>query len=103
MCGVVGIYTGDRRIAREETVRAMHDIIKQGKALYWGTSEWSADQVMQAWSIAQRHHLQKGRVESHDLVGRIFRGVLGIEFDRTVLEISSQPLALRHRHAQVRG
>jgi voltage-dependent potassium channel beta subunit len=47
----------------EETVRAMHDIITQGKALYWGTSEWSADQIMQAWQVAERHHLHKPQME----------------------------------------
>ena len=47
----------------EETVRAMHDIITQGKALYWGTSEWGAEQIMQAWQIAERHHLHKPVVE----------------------------------------
>ena len=47
----------------EETVRAMHDIITSGKALYWGTSEWSADQIMQAWQIAERHHLHKPQME----------------------------------------
>ena len=43
----------------EETVRAMHDIIERGKALYWGTSEWSADEIGAAWEIADRHHLHK--------------------------------------------
>lgn len=47
----------------EETVRAMHDIITQGKALYWGTSEWSADQIMQAWQIAERYGLHKPQME----------------------------------------
>jgi voltage-dependent potassium channel beta subunit len=47
----------------EETVRTMHDIITSGKALYWGTSEWSADQIAQAWDIADRHHLQKPVME----------------------------------------
>ncbi len=47
----------------EETVRAMHDIITRGKALYWGTSEWSADQIMAAWQIAERHHLHKPQME----------------------------------------
>src|SRR5512140_2700341 len=36
----------------EETVRAMNDIIVQGKALYWGTSEWSAADIHAAWHIA---------------------------------------------------
>jgi voltage-dependent potassium channel beta subunit len=47
----------------EETVHAMHDIVAQGKALYWGTSEWSAGQIMDAWQIAERHHLHKPQME----------------------------------------
>lgn len=47
----------------EETVWAMHDIIAQGKALYWGTSEWSAEQIRTAWDIAERHHLHKPVME----------------------------------------
>jgi voltage-dependent potassium channel beta subunit len=37
----------------EETVRAMHNLIAQGKVLYWGTSEWSAQQVTEAWGVAR--------------------------------------------------
>lgn len=47
----------------EETVWAMHDLISRGKALYWGTSEWSADEIRAAWDIADRHHLHKPVVE----------------------------------------
>jgi voltage-dependent potassium channel beta subunit len=47
----------------EETVWAMHDMIERGKALYWGTSEWSAAEIMSAWQIAERHHLRKPVVE----------------------------------------
>jgi voltage-dependent potassium channel beta subunit len=47
----------------EETVWAMSDIIAQGKALYWGTSEWSADEIRAAWEIAERHHLHKPVME----------------------------------------
>ncbi|MEM7142682.1 MAG: aldo/keto reductase [Actinomycetota bacterium] len=43
----------------EETVWAMHDIITAGKALYWGTSEWNADEIRAAIEIAERHHLHK--------------------------------------------
>ncbi|MEO8305066.1 MAG: aldo/keto reductase [Betaproteobacteria bacterium] len=43
----------------EETVYAMHDIISAGKALYWGTSEWTAAEIVAAWQIADRHHLHK--------------------------------------------
>jgi len=38
----------------EETVRAMNFLINQGKALYWGTSEWTAMQIMQAYQISER-------------------------------------------------
>jgi len=41
----------------EETVRAMNHIINQGKAFYWGTSEWSKAQIMEAYQIARREHL----------------------------------------------
>lgn len=37
----------------EETVRAMHDLVAQGKVLYWGTSEWSAQQLTEAWAVAR--------------------------------------------------
>ena len=41
----------------EETAWAMNLILQQGKALYWGTSEWSAQQITQAYGIARREHL----------------------------------------------
>ncbi len=41
----------------EETVRAFNHVINQGKAFYWGTSEWSAQQIMQAYAIARQEHL----------------------------------------------
>ncbi|MBS0316925.1 MAG: aldo/keto reductase [Proteobacteria bacterium] len=47
----------------EETVWAMSDMIRQGKALYWGTSEWSAADIRAAWDIAERHHLHKPVME----------------------------------------
>jgi voltage-dependent potassium channel beta subunit len=47
----------------EETVHALHDIIVQGKALYWGTSEWSADEIRAAHAVAARHGWHKPVVE----------------------------------------
>jgi voltage-dependent potassium channel beta subunit len=47
----------------EETVWAMHNIIEQGKALYWGTSEWAASEIIAAIQIAERHHLHKPVME----------------------------------------
>ncbi|MFP4228661.1 MAG: potassium channel beta subunit family protein [Salinivenus sp.] len=41
----------------EETVRAMSYLIDQGYALYWGTSEWSAEQIRHAYGVARREHL----------------------------------------------
>jgi voltage-dependent potassium channel beta subunit len=47
----------------EETVWAMHNIIEWGKALYWGTSEWPAGDILSAIEIAERYHLHKPVVE----------------------------------------
>lgn len=41
----------------EETVWAMNHLIQQGKVLYWGVSEWSAKEIVEAHLIAQKHHL----------------------------------------------
>jgi voltage-dependent potassium channel beta subunit len=41
----------------EETVRAMNQVIRDGKAFYWGTSEWSAEQIRAAHGIARRERL----------------------------------------------
>ena len=47
----------------EETVWAMHNIVERGQALYWGTSEWDAADILTAIEIAERHHLHKPVVE----------------------------------------
>lgn len=47
----------------EETARAMDDLIHQGKVLYWGTSEWSAEQIVAAYDICERYNLYKPKVE----------------------------------------
>ena len=47
----------------EETVRAMDDLIHQGKILYWGTSEWSAADIMRAYAIAREYDLVPPRME----------------------------------------
>jgi voltage-dependent potassium channel beta subunit len=53
----------DKTTPIEETVWAMHNIIEWGKALYWGTSEWSAAEIVAAIEIAERHHLHKPVME----------------------------------------
>ncbi len=47
----------------EETVWAMHRMVERGQALYWGTSEWSADEIRAAWDIADRRNLHKPVME----------------------------------------
>jgi voltage-dependent potassium channel beta subunit len=56
-------HRSDPHTPIEETVRAMNDIIVQGKALYWGTSEWSAADIRAAWDIADRHCWHKPLTE----------------------------------------
>jgi voltage-dependent potassium channel beta subunit len=56
-------HRSDPNTPLEETVRAMSDIITQGKALYWGTSEWAADDIRAAWEMADRHGWHKPVVE----------------------------------------
>ena len=60
---LVYCHRPDPNTPLEETVYAMHDIISRGRALYWGTSEWSATDIMGAWHIADKHHLHKPIVE----------------------------------------
>jgi len=47
----------DPEVPMEELVWTMTNLIQQGKVLYWGTSEWSAQQLMEAHSVARQHHL----------------------------------------------
>ena len=60
---LVYCHRPDPQTPIEETVWAMHDMIGRGRALYWGTSEWSAAEIMEAWQLAERHHLRKPVVE----------------------------------------
>jgi voltage-dependent potassium channel beta subunit len=47
----------DPAVPIEETVWTMHNLILQGKVLYWGTSEWSATEIMEAYSVARQYNL----------------------------------------------
>jgi voltage-dependent potassium channel beta subunit len=55
---IVFCHRADPNTPMDETVWAMHDIVTRGKALYWGTSEWSAQEIRSAIEIAERHHLR---------------------------------------------
>lgn len=48
----------DKHTPIEETVWAMNQMIQEGKALYWGTSEWSAREIRQAYDFARQEHLR---------------------------------------------
>jgi len=56
---VIYCHRPDKATPIEETVWAMHNIIEWGKAFYWGTSQWDADEIVTAINIAERHHLHK--------------------------------------------
>lgn len=60
---VIFCHRPDKTTPIEETVWAMHNIIERGMAFYWGTSEWSAAEITEALSVAERHHLHKPVVE----------------------------------------
>lgn len=56
---IVYCHRPDPTTPIEETVWAMHNLIEWGKAIYWGTSEWSAAEIVAAIEIAEKHHLHK--------------------------------------------
>jgi voltage-dependent potassium channel beta subunit len=56
-------HRADLHTPVEETVRAMNHIIDQGKALYWGTSEWPAERILEAYHIARRERLIPPQME----------------------------------------
>ncbi|HET6486719.1 MAG TPA: aldo/keto reductase [Spirochaetia bacterium] len=60
---LVFCHRPDSETPVEETVWSMHMMVESGKALYWGTSEWSADELMEAWAIAEKHHLHKPQMD----------------------------------------
>jgi len=60
---VVYCHRADNNTPIEETVWAMHNIIEWGKAMYWGTSMWSAAEIVEAIAVAEKHHLHKPVVE----------------------------------------
>ena len=69
---LVFCHRPDPETPMEETVRAMSDIVSSGKAFYWGTSEWSAEQIREAWGIADRRSLHRPQMEqpSYNLINR---------------------------------
>ena len=70
----------------EETVRAMHDLVRQGKVLYWGTSEWSAQQIMEAHGLARQYGLTPPTMEQPQY-NMFHRDKVEREFHRLYSEI----------------
>jgi len=70
----------------EEVVWAMNDMVASGKALYWGTSEWSAEEIRQAWEIADRRNLRKPQMEQPQY-NLLFRDRVEKEYQRLYSDI----------------
>ncbi|EDY82530.1 oxidoreductase, aldo/keto reductase family [Verrucomicrobiia bacterium DG1235] len=70
----------------EETVRAMDILIQQGKVLYWGTSEWSAQEIMEAYSIARQYNLTPPTMEQPEY-NMLKRHRFEVEYARLYSEI----------------
>ena len=60
---LVYCHRPDPETTIEEVAHAMHDIVTSGRAVYWGTSEWSAAEIAEAWHIADRRNWHKPVVE----------------------------------------
>jgi voltage-dependent potassium channel beta subunit len=76
----------DRNTPVEETVRAMHELIMQGKILYWGTSEWSAQEIMEAYSVARQYNLTPPTMEQPQY-NMFHRERFEVEYRRLYTEI----------------
>ena len=71
----------DKETPIEETVWAMHQLIMAGKVLYWGTSEWSAQEIMEAHAVANRHNLIAPIMEQPQY-NMLHRDKVEVEFDQ---------------------
>ncbi len=71
----------DKETPIEETVWTMHNLIQQGKVLYWGTSEWSAQEIMEAHMVAKEHHLIGPTMEQPQY-NMLWRDKVEVEFSQ---------------------
>jgi len=76
----------DREVPMEETVRAMTDLIHQGKVMYWGTSEWTAQELMEAHSVARQYGLVPPTMEQPQY-NMFHRERFEVEYNRLYSEI----------------
>lgn len=71
----------DKETPIEETVWTMHQLIMQGKILYWGTSEWSAQEIMEAHMFAKQNHLIGPTMEQPQY-NMLFRDKVEVEYSQ---------------------
>ncbi|MBK6540468.1 MAG: aldo/keto reductase [Flavobacteriales bacterium] len=71
----------DKNTPIEETVWTMHQLILSGKILYWGTSEWSAQEIMEAHMVAKQHHLI-GPVMEQPQYNMFHRAKVEVEYEQ---------------------
>lgn len=76
----------DKNTPMEETVRAMHDLIQQGKVLYWGTSEWSGVEIMEAYSVVRQYNLTPPTMEQPQY-NLLHRDKFEVEYSKLYKEI----------------
>lgn len=76
----------DREVPMEETVRAMTDLINQGKVMYWGTSEFTAQELMEAHSVARQYNLIPPTMEQPQY-NMFHRQRFEVEYNRLYSEI----------------
>ena len=76
----------DKNTPIEETVRTMDHLIQQGKILYWGTSEWSAQEIMEAYSVARQFGLTPPTMEQPQY-NLFHRGRVEVEYNKLYREI----------------
>ena len=60
---LVFCHRPDRETPIEETAHTMHNIIESGRAIYWGVSEWSADEIRAAWAVCDKYGWHKPAME----------------------------------------
>ena len=76
----------DKNTPIEETVRAMHDLVQQGKVLYWGTSEWSGLEIMEAYGVARQYNLTPPTMEQPQY-NLLHRDKFEVEYSKLYKEI----------------
>jgi len=79
-------HRADPNTPIEETVWAMNDLIKQGKILYWGTSEWGIQQIMEAFMVARQYNLIPPTMEQPQY-NMFYRYRFEVEYQRLFSEM----------------